>query len=297
MTTTIDEEPMDTTTYGFIGLGHQGRPMAQQMIDGGLRPWVWARRAEILDTYHDTDARIATSPADLGGRCDVIGLCMLDGAATDAVVWGDQGIMQTARPGTVLAIHGTVGTEYVQSLAARAAEHEVFVVDAPVSGGDRALTRELLVIVGGDADASARCAPMFDTYAGQVVHVGAAGAAQSAKIVHNNLYIAIAGLIFDAYRVGEALGIDADGLGTILNGGAAATLVFPSVIGLGQEQFAIRAWPTLHKDLDLGRPLAQRTDNMARPLFASARAAIERMAELRAPWVAERAAGGDDARA
>ena len=40
--------------------------------------------------------------------------------------------------------------------------------------------------------------------------VGAAGAAQSAKIVHNNLYIGIAGLIFDAYRVADALGIDPD---------------------------------------------------------------------------------------
>ena len=262
--------------------------MAQRMIDTGLRPWMWARRDEILDTYRATDARIARSPADLAARCDVIGLCMLDDTATDVVLWGDDGVMQTARPGTVLAIHGTVGTGYIEDLAARAGEHGVHIVDAPVSGGDRALTRELLVIVGGDDDPIERCTPMFDTYAGRVVRVGKVGAAQSAKIVHNTLYIGIAGLLFDAARVGDALGIDLDGLGAILTSGAAATLVFPSVIGLGHEQFAIRAWPTLHKDLDLGRPLAERTHTENLPLFASARAAIDHMTRLRAPWVAAR---------
>lgn len=263
--------------------------MAQRMIDCGLAPWVWARRAEILEPYRATDAHVASSPADLGARCDVIGLCMLDGAATDAVLWGDDGVMTTIRPGSVLAIHGTVGTAYVEDLAVRAAAQGVAVVDAPVSGGDRALTAELLVILGGDGDACDRCAPMLATYAGQIVRVGAAGAAQSAKIVHNTLYIGIAGLLFDAFRVGDALGIEREGLGTVLAGGAAATLVFPSLIGLGEEQFSIRAWPTLHKDLDLSLPLAERTDTRALPLFDAAVAAVAHMTEQRAPWVAARA--------
>lgn len=269
------------TTYGFVGLGHQGRPMAQRMIDDGLRPWIWARRGEIIDRYRGSEARIASGLAELGQRCDVIGLCMLDAAATDAVLWDDGGIMSTVRRGTVLAIHGTLGTEYVEQLARRAGERGVAVVDAPVSGGDRALTRELLVLVGGDDDAIDRCAPMFATYAAQVVRVGPVGAAQSAKIVHNALFIGIAGLLFDAFDLGDALGIDREGLGSILNGGAAATLVFPSVIGLGHEEFARRAWPTLHKDLALAGPLAERTGATAGPLMAAADAAIARMAELR----------------
>ena len=43
--------PPDGPTYGFIGLGHQGTPMAQRMIDDGLRPWLWARRTEVLERY------------------------------------------------------------------------------------------------------------------------------------------------------------------------------------------------------------------------------------------------------
>lgn len=279
----------DTTDrYGFVGLGHQGRPMAQRMIDGGLRPALWARRDVILDPYRGTDAHVASSLGEIGARCDVIGLCLLDGAATDAVLWGDGGIMSTIRPGSVLAMHATVGTDYVEALAVRAAEHGVAVVDAPVSGGDRALSAELLVIVGGDDEAVARCTPMFDTYAGQVVRVGAVGTAQSAKIVHNAVFIGIAGLLYDAFDLGDALGIDRAGLGAVLNGGAAATLVFPSLIGLGHEDFAIRGWPTLHKDLDLAAPLARRAGVETSPLMRAATEAIARMAELRAPYEAVR---------
>ncbi|MCB0993718.1 MAG: NAD(P)-dependent oxidoreductase [Acidimicrobiales bacterium] len=270
-----------TTTYGFVGLGHQGRPMSQRMIDDGLRPWLWARRAEILDLYRNTEAELAASLAELGERCDVIGLCMLDADATDAVLWGDGAIMSTARPGTVLAVHGTVGTAYVEQLQERAAERGVAVVDAPVSGGDLALERRLLVILGGhDADC-ARCAPMFDTYAGQVVRVGPAGAAQSAKMVNNLLFIAMSGLVFETFDLGERLGIDRDGLAAVLAGGSTATMVVPPIVELGVETFAVRAWPTLHKDLDLVLPLAERAGTLDTDLVAAARQAIARMVELR----------------
>ena len=108
--------------------------------------------------------------------------------------------------------------------------------------------------------------------------------------MHNTLYIGIAGLLFDAFAIGSALGIDPDGLGTILNGGAAATLVFPSLIGLGHEQFAIRAWPTLHKDLELAQSILDRAGATTTPLATSAASAIDRMVELRASYVAGRAA-------
>lgn len=155
---------------------------------------------------------------------------------------------------------------------------------APVSGGDRALASELLVIVGGDEDSRARCAPMFSTYAGQVVTVGGPGAAQGAKMVNNAVFMAMAGLLFDAFEFGDRLGIDRDGLGTVLAGGSAANQLFTSFIGLGAEHLSIRAWPTLHKDLDLTLPLAERSGIETSNLIAAATEAISRMAALRAPY-------------
>jgi 3-hydroxyisobutyrate dehydrogenase-like beta-hydroxyacid dehydrogenase len=243
-------------TFGFIGLGHQGTPMAERMIDAGLRPWLWARRTEVLGRYEGADARLAASPAELGARCDVVGLCLYDARATDSVLFGVDGLMAAVRPGTVLALHSTVGPAYVQDLAARVAERGVSVVDAPVSGGDAAAAGKLLVITGGGEEPCALCAPMFATYAGRVVHTGPLGSAQAAKLINNSLMTAITGLVFDAFDLGAALDVDRDRLGEVLAHGSAANPSVGIYLGLGADRFSVAAWPTLHKDVALARSLS-----------------------------------------
>ncbi len=242
-------------TFGFIGLGHQGTPMAERMIDAGLRPWLWARRQEVLDRYEGADAQLAVSPAELGAHCDIIGLCLYDAEATDSVVFGREGLMAAVRPGTVLALHSTVGPAYVQDLAARVAEHRVAVVDAPVSGGVAAAVGKLLVMTGGGEELCAVCAPMFATYADRVVHTGPLGSAQAAKLVNNSLMTAITGLVFDAFDLGAALDVDRDRLGEILAHGSAANPSVGIYLAVGADQFSLAAWPTLHKDVALAKSL------------------------------------------
>jgi len=252
----------DVTTWGFIGLGHQGTPMAERMIGAGLRPWLWARRSEVLDRYATPDAVTAASPAALGAACDVIGLCLYDAEATDHVLFGPDGLMTDVRPGTVLAVHATIGPAAVRRLADRVAERGVHLVDAPVSGGDTAAEGALLVMTGGDADPVARCAPMFATYAGRVVHLGAVGTAQTAKLVNNALMTAITGLVFDAFALGEALGLDPDGLGEVLANGSAANRSVDVHRAIGADAFSVAAWPTLHKDVALAGELGVPTDRL-----------------------------------
>jgi 3-hydroxyisobutyrate dehydrogenase len=292
METNMDQ----TATYGFVGLGHQGTPMAQRMIAEGLRPWLWARREEVLDRYGSADAQIAASPSDLGAACDVIGLCLYDADATEAVLFSPHGLMERIRPGTVIAIHATAGPGYVVDLALRAADRGVRVVDAPVSGGDAALERKLLVMVGGEDEAIAACRPMFDTYAGRVVAVGGVGAAQAAKLVNNSLMTAITGLVFDAFEMGRRFGVDRAGLGEVLANGSAANPSVGVYLDLGAEEFAIRAWPTLHKDLDLAEG-AVGDGALARGLLLhAARGAIAEMERLRGGYVAARDAANSDNR-
>jgi 3-hydroxyisobutyrate dehydrogenase-like beta-hydroxyacid dehydrogenase len=273
-------------TYGFIGLGHQGTPMAERMIAAGLRPWLWARRHEVLDRYADTEAQLAASPAQVAAEADVIGLCTYDAEATDAVLWGPDGVMSAVRPGAVLAVHSTVGPTYIRDLAVRVATHGAHVVDAPVSGGPAAAEGKLLVMVGGDEEPCARCSPMFETYAGRVVAVGGLGAAQAAKLINNSLMTAITGLVFDAFDLGAAFGIDEAGLAEVLGNGSAANPSIPVYAALGAEDFSIRAWPTLHKDVALIESLGVPTPQ----LIGVARATITDMEARRARYVASRSA-------
>ena len=273
----------EALTFGFIGLGHQGSPMAERMISGGLEPWLWARREAVLERYRETDARLARSPAEIGANCDVIGLCLYDAAATDAVLFGPVGLMTEVRPGAVLAIHATTGPDYVVDLAARAAERGVRVVDAPVSGGDAAaLAGQLVVIVGGAEDDATACAPMFASYAGRIVKAGRLGAAQSAKLINNGLMTAITGLVYDAFDFGDRWGIDADALGELLGNGSAAN---PSVAVFqalgGAREFSVRAWPTLHKDVALLESLVAHSALPGSMLQSCASSTIREMERLR----------------
>lgn len=261
-------------TYGFIGLGHQGTPMAERMMAGGLQPWLWARRSEVLGHYEGSDdAHLAVSPAELGSHSDVVGLCLYDADATDAVLFGTEGLMEGVRPGTVLAVHATVGPGYVIRLASQLAERDVHVVDAPVSGGPAAATGRLLVITGGDEEPLARCAPMFATYAETVVHTGGVGSAQATKLINNSLMTAITGLVFDAFDLGSALAIDSDALGAVLANGSAANPSVGHYLMLGAHGFSVHAWPTLHKDV----ALAQAMDVPTNLLLDVASAAIAEM--------------------
>jgi len=252
--------------------------MAERMIGAGLRPWLWARRSEVLARYEEADAQIANSPTELGAHCDVIGLCLYDAEATDSVLFGPDGLMSEVRPGTVLALHSTVGPAYVQDLAIRLVKYGVSVVDAPVSGGNAAALGQLLVITGGDEELCAVCTPMFATYAGRIVHTGQLGSAQTAKLINNSLMTAITGLVFDAFDLGTALDVDRDRLGEVLANGSAANPSVGICLELGADRFSVAAWPTLHKDVALAQSLGVLNTKI---LFDAAASTIAEMSRRR----------------
>ena len=51
---------------GFLGLGHLGRPMAENLVQAGYRPPVFNRTVARADPMVAAGARLAASPADAG---------------------------------------------------------------------------------------------------------------------------------------------------------------------------------------------------------------------------------------
>ena len=201
-------------TAGFIGLGSQGGGMAQRIADSGIELVVWARRPEALERFAGR-AVLASTPEELGAACDVVGICVTDGAAVREVA---SAVLPDMRAGSVLAIHSTVGVEDCEAIA-RAAR-DVRVIDAPVSGGGAAAEEgRLTVYVGGDDDAVAYARPVLETY-GPVLHMGALGTGQRTKLINNALNAAHFALAHDAFAIGDSLGIDVDLLADALLSGS-----------------------------------------------------------------------------
>jgi 3-hydroxyisobutyrate dehydrogenase-like beta-hydroxyacid dehydrogenase len=242
---------------GFIGLGSQGGGMARRLVACGVPTTLWARRPEVLVDF--PGAAAAASPADLAARCDLVSVCVVDDAGVDDVLGRPDGVLAGMAPGGVVAVHATVHPATCERWAAAAAERDVTVLDAPVSGGGAvAEGGRLLVMVGGPTEVVERCRPVFETYGDPVVHTGPVGTGQLAKLVNNVLFTAHLALAHDAARLASGLGLDPQRLGEILQHGSGASYAGGVHTRMGSSLAPLRdgAGPLLRKDIGLLADLA-----------------------------------------
>lgn len=239
---------------GFIGLGSQGGPMAGRIIEAGFPTTLWARRAVTLEPFAGTAARVAESPAELAAASDLVCLCVVGDADVVAVATGRDGVLVGLKPGGVIAIHSTVHPKTCRDLAEKAAGQSVSVIDAPVSGGAPAVAEgRLLVMVGGADDVVERCRPVFASYADPIVHLGALGSGQTAKLLNNLLFTANLGTAAGTLALGESLGVLPDRLCEVISRGSGNSFAL-NVLGgdtAGLTRLAEMAGTLLQKDVRL----------------------------------------------
>jgi 3-hydroxyisobutyrate dehydrogenase len=267
------------TRVGFVGLGSQGAPMARRIVDAGFPTTLWARRAASLEPFSDTQASIAASPAELGAASDVLAVCVVDDAGVDEVLRGPDGALATMAQGSVVIVHSTVHPTTCSRL--QQDFPGLHVVDAPVSGGGhKAAAGELLVMVGGTADAVERCRPILATFGNPVLHVGPLGAGQEVKVLNNTVFTAQLALAAEAFELAAARHLDRQAVATILAGGSGRSYAAEVVIGGGftLDGLAAVAGELLAKDVGI---LADRAASAAPHLLAAADAALERMGVAR----------------
>jgi 3-hydroxyisobutyrate dehydrogenase-like beta-hydroxyacid dehydrogenase len=204
---------------GFIGLGRIGRPIAGRLVDAGFALVAYdidPRACEALAGR----ASIATSPADVADRSDVVVACLQTTGQYEAAVVGERGVVHGKRAKTYVHV-GTTGRASVLALAGRLAERGIATVDAPMSGGVAGAKAGTLVsMVAGPREACERIAPLLEAYSRRVVRLGdEPGLAQAMKLVNNML--SAANLVFAAHVmvVGAKAGLAVDTMLDVLNHG------------------------------------------------------------------------------
>jgi 3-hydroxyisobutyrate dehydrogenase len=250
---------MTTIRAGFIGLGSQGAPIARRIVDAGIPLTIWARREASLEPFADTPATVAATPAEVAATSDVVGLCVLADDDVADVVLRKDGVLAGMAPGGVIAVHSTIHPDTCRRLAAAAEAHEVRLIDAPVSGGEK-IAREgnLLVMVGGDPDALRVARPVFETFGNPIVHLGPLGSGEVAKIINNFVLTAQFAVALETYDFAEGLGLDKAALGEVLRHGSGRSEAASVVAGLGFDLTNLAAkGPLLYKDSGLALELAR----------------------------------------
>ncbi|WP_067464415.1 NAD(P)-dependent oxidoreductase [Nocardia amamiensis] len=209
---------------GFLGLGNMGAPMAERLAGwpGGLV--VCDVRQEAVERFTAGGAAAAASAAELAEQAAIISITVVNDDQVLEVVTGPDGVLRTAAPGTVVAVHSTISDRTAEDLAVTCAERGVELVDAPVSGGAPGATRgTLAVMVGGSAAAFERVREPFGRFADLIVHAGPIGAGTRMKLARNLLQFVSFAAASEAQRLAEAAGLDITALGKVVRHSDAVT--------------------------------------------------------------------------
>lgn len=257
----------DRAATGVIGLGVIGSSLARHLRKAGREVVVCDVRPEAVAVLTERGATAAATPAEVAALAEVISVVVLDDAQVREVVAGPGGILETAAPGTVVAVHSTISVETGLDLGRLAADAGVHLVDAPVSGGPSgARNGTLVVMAGGDDAAVERCRLAFEPWSSLVMHVGPVGAGTKMKVARNLLHYVAFTAVGEAQRLAEVLGVDLLALGEVvrasdaLTGGAGSIMLRdatgPLAADDGLRDVFTHVRDLGEKDLDLALSLA-----------------------------------------
>ena len=204
---------------GFIGLGNMGAPMAHNLLKAGHQLSVFDLNAAAVENLVGAGALPVDSPTAIAqGNAELI-ITMLPAAAhVKSVYLGENGLIATSRAGVMLIDCSTIDPHSAREVAKAAAEHGNPMLDAPVSGGTGgAAAGTLTFMVGGSDSDFDRAQPILAAMGKNIVHCGAAGNGQVAKVANNMLLgISMIG-VAEAMALGVALGMDAKTLAGVIN--------------------------------------------------------------------------------
>lgn len=234
---------------GFVGLGSQGGPMAQRLIDGGFDVALWARNPATLEPFAESGARFTDSLYALGETVDIVGVCVVDDAGVREVC---NELIPAMRAGACLLIHSTVQPDLCVELAQRSAERGISLLDAPVSGGGvGAANGSLTVMVGGEAAALQQATPFLEAFSGLIVHLGGVGAGQRAKIVNNSMMAAHVAIAHIGIQAASQLGIERDAFVKLVAASSGRSFGFDVYARQASIEAFSHGASLLNKDLNL----------------------------------------------
>jgi 3-hydroxyisobutyrate dehydrogenase len=196
-------------SVAFIGLGNMGLPMAINLVKAGHAVIGFDISPANLDGLRHGGGQSADSAANAAGQADVVVTMLPAGQHVRQVYTGEGGVIAAAKPGALLIDCSTIDVDSARAVNKAASDAGFEMLDAPVSGGvGGAAAGTLTFMVGGTDEAFTRAEPLLSQMGKAVIHAGAAGTGQAAKIC-NNMVLGISMIaVGEAFVLAEKLGLD-----------------------------------------------------------------------------------------
>jgi 3-hydroxyisobutyrate dehydrogenase len=271
---------------GFIGTGTMGRPMLTNLLKKGFAVAAYDVVPAALDAALAAGATPSGSAAEAAAACDLVITMLPSSANVETAYLGAGGIVDGVKAGRLCVDMSTIDPGTSQRVAGRLKERGIRFLDAPVSGGvGGAIAGTLAIMVGGDAADLEEARPVLAAMGSSIIHVGAVGAGEVAKLCNNLISGSALIAVAEAFRIGEAFGVDPQILTNVIAKSSGATWVMEHmhpVPGIVENAASSRQYaPGFMTDLmakDLGLAVSAAREKRVPVVVAPAAQQLYRMA-------------------
>jgi 3-hydroxyisobutyrate dehydrogenase len=196
-------------SVGFIGVGNMGNPMASNVLKAGFPMIVYDRNPQAMENLLQAGAQRGASAREVVEGSELILTSLPASPDVEAVYLEPGGLVERAKPGTMLIDLSSVLPSTPRKIEPRARARGVYFLEAPVSGGvSGARAATLAIMVGGDPEALARAQPVLRTIGPNIFHVGPVGAGNTVKAINNMMASVNALAMMEGVALGVKAGLD-----------------------------------------------------------------------------------------
>ncbi|WP_340016498.1 2-hydroxy-3-oxopropionate reductase [Paenibacillus sp. FSL K6-1318] len=218
---------------GFIGLGIMGRPMSLNLIRAGYDVSVYDINQTAVMSLADAGARGAASPKEVAEHSDVIFTMLPNSEHVRTVITSEQGVLAGANTGSIIIDMSSISPVVSKELAQLVSKSGLYMLDAPVSGGEpKAIDGTLAIMVGGNEMIFESVKEVLQVVGQDVTRVGDNGSGATAKLANQiivNLNIAA---MSEALVFAAKAGIDVEKMYQAIRSGLAGSAVLDAKVPL-----------------------------------------------------------------
>lgn len=211
---------------GFVGLGIMGKPMSKNLLKAGHELCVYDIVAEPVAELTALGARAAASAKEAAAESEVTITMLPDGPDVERAVLGENGVLEGARPGSVIVDMSSISPLSAQKVGAACAARGVEFLDAPVSGGEpKAIDATLAIMVGGKRETFDRLLPLFQAMGSSATLTGPVGAGNVTKLANQIMVACNIAAMGEALVLAAKAGLDPEVVFNAVKGGLAGSTV------------------------------------------------------------------------
>ena len=211
---------------GFVGTGTMGQPMLANLVKKGFAVVAYDVAPPALAAAVKSGAAAAGSAADVARRSELVITMLPSSSHVEAAYLGPGGVAEGVAAGRLCVDMSTIDPAVCRRVAAALKTRGVRFIDAPVSGGvPRATDGTLAIMVGGDGRDFEEARPVLAAMGANIIHVGAVGSGEVAKLCNNLIAGVSAVAVSEAFRIAEGFGVDAKVLTDVISKSSGNTWV------------------------------------------------------------------------